>query len=173
MEQYKHLRAENVSFNNQVKTLISTLRFGCIGNVSNVYEGGKRVDITLPYKDVNEQEVVLKGVELLRPGTHKVKINYEPEKGDLVLAFAMQDLYLEGKFSTQTASWEDCPYFNSYGDITLKAIPVQTNEDNDSALNITIKDEEVEVKCANNQKVSIIAKSVNINNGHFTVDENG
>lgn len=170
MEQFERLRASCSSLDNKVKSVITALHFGCVGNVSTVYSEGKRIDVTLPYKDSNGDNVVLKGVEVLRPGTHKVKVVYTPEKGDLALVFAMQDLYIEGKFNNTPLPMEQCPAYDRYGDITLKAILVQTNEYNSDALNIEVKDSEVNVTCNSNQTVNIKAKQVNINNGHLTVD---
>lgn len=154
MEDLYTLRGNNVSVDNKIKSLITAIHFNCIGNVSKVYAKGFRVDITLPYLNVNNKPIVLKGVEIVRPGTHKIKINYTPEIGDVALVFATQNYNGSGKFAQPVLPKDQCPYFDPYGDCTLKAILVQTNEDNPSAINIDIEDTNITVSCPSSLTVN-------------------
>lgn len=186
MEEYERLRKNNISIDNIIKGLITNIRFSCIGNVSKVYGKGKRVDITLPYMTVNNEPIVLKGAEVVRPGTHNVRVTYEPEVGDVAIVFAMQNYFPSGMFGALPKPENQCPYFDKYGNATLKAILVQTNEDNEKAVHIDIgekisivcdkdvaidlkKSSSVTINCPD-AEVSLKAKSVDINDGHLTVD---
>ena len=186
MEEYERLRKNNISLDNIIKGLITNIRFSCIGNVSKVYGKGKRVDVTLPYMTVNNESITLKGAEVVRPGTHNVKVTYSPEVGDVALVFAMQNYFPSGVFGALPKPKDQCPFFDKYGNATLKAILVQTNEDNEKAVQIDIGEKvsivcnkEIDIDLENsssitvncpNADVSLNAKSVDINNGHLTVD---
>ena len=170
METYERLRKNNVSLDNAIKNIITSIHFSCIGNVSKVYGNGKRIDVTLPYMTANNEPIVLKGAEVLRPGTHKVRVTYTPEVGDVAIVFAMQNYYKSGSFGTTPQKMQQCPFFDKYGVSTLKAILVQTNEDNDEAVHIDIG-EKITIDCPNIE-VELNAKSLNVNNGHLTVDVN-
>lgn len=186
MEEYERLRKNNISVDNIIKGLITNIRFSCIGNVSKVYGKGKRVDVTLPYMTVNNEPIVLKGAEVLRPGTHKVRVVYTPEIGDVAVVFAMQNYYSSGVFGSLPKPKDQCPFFDKYGNSTLKAILVQTNEDNEEAVQISIEEKvsivcnkEINIDLKNSSSVNVNcpdadvklkAKSVDINDGHLTVD---
>lgn len=147
MEDYRNVRSTQVSFENKIRSLITDIRFSCIGNISKVYAKGKRVDVVLPYLTVNNEPITLKGIEVLRQGTHKVKITYTPEIGDAVIVLAMQNYNGSTKFAHTPLPKDQCPYFELYGNTTMKAILVQTNEDNANAINIKVNDTQLEIEC--------------------------
>ena len=185
MENYRALRSEQVSFENKIRSLITEIRFSCIGNVSKVYAEGKRIDVILPYLTVNNEPITLKGIEVLRYGTHKVKISYTPEVGDAVIVLAMQNYNGTTQFSPTPLPRDKCPYFELYGNTTMKAILVQTNEDNEDAINISVNNTDVEVTCpgtitvncesdvtidASNVNVNLNAKKFSVNDTSLTVE---
>lgn len=171
MEEYKQLRSKSVSFESKIKSLITAINFSCVGNVSKVYKDGKRIDVTLPYLTVNNTPIEIKGVEVLRPGTHKVKVLYTPEVGDAVIVFAMQNYKQSMQYGQTPLPKSQCPYFDLYGNTTMKALLVQTNEENTEALNIDIKDDQVTIDVPSSiSTVNINATKVNINDGHLTVE---
>ena len=154
MEDYRSIRGQQVSFENKIKSLITEIRFSCIGSVKLVYAEGKRIDVVLPYLTVNNEPIVLKGIEVLRPGTHKVKITYKPEIGDAVLVFAMHNYNGNTQFSPTPLPKDQCPYFELYGNTTMKAILVQTNEVNENAININIEDTSIDITCPSSISIS-------------------
>lgn len=168
MEDYRALRSQQVSFDNKIKGLITNIRFSCIGSVKSVYSEGKRIDVVLPYLTVNNEPIVLKGIEVLRPGTHKVKITYTPEVGDAVIVLAMQNYNGTTKFNSTQLPQNQCPYFELYGNTTMKALLVQTNEENKDAINISVEDTEIKITCPEkvtincNADVTINASDVNV-----------
>lgn len=172
MENYRALRSQQVSFDNKIKGLITAIRFSCIGSVKSVYAEGKRIDVVLPYLTVNNEPIILKGIEVLRPGTHKVKITYTPEIGDAVIVLAMQNYNGSTKFAPTPLPQNQCPYFDLYGNTTMKALLVQTNEENTDALNVTIdiKNKEVTIDYPN-ATVNLNCKVLKVNDTQLTVGE--
>ena len=190
MSDMKRLRDKAIPFEVKIKQLITAMHLNCIGTVAAVNDDGSRIDVNLPYLDCNEQIVSIKGVEVLRPGTHLVKIKVKPEIGDVVLLFAQQSYWSKVLFGhTPIKATTSC---NKYNDATIKAILVQTNEDNDDATLIDIKEDtieitaplkttivckdEVNITCeasvavdASDQEVSLKASKVTIND-HLTVE---
>lgn len=190
MNAASRLREKTIPFEVKLKRLIANMHLNCIGIVADVNSDGSRIDVNLPYLDCNNKVVTIKGVEVLRPGTHLVKIKIKPEIGDVVLLFAQQDYWVEATFAQQpipkvTAS-------DAYNDNTIKALLVQTNEDNENATLIDIKEDtieitaplkttivckdEVNITCeasatvdASDQEVSLTASKVTIND-HLTVE---
>ena len=138
-----YLRQKSIPFAVKLKATVQNFKFNCIGTVSKVNSDGTRVTVTLPYLDSNLKPIQLQGIEVLRPGTHAVQVKYKPSVGDVALVFAMQDYWSEAKFSAtpekQTVKAEP------YGNVTMKAILVQTNEDNDKATIIEVKDNELNI----------------------------
>lgn len=179
MENYRNLRSQQISFDNKIRGLITNIRFSCIGSVKSVYAEGKRIDVVLPYLTVNNEPIVLKGIEVLRPGTHKVRITYTPEIGDAVIVFAMQNYNGSTKFAPTPLPKNQCPYFDLYGNTTMKALLVQTNEDNEESISIAIDDTKIDITCPDtvtlncNADVTINASDVNValNAKKFSVND--
>ena len=139
----EQLRNKSIPFEVKLKYLVQELRFSLIGTVSKVNSDGTRVDVTLPYLDCNLKPVVFQGIEVLRPGTHDLIIKYKPSVGDVAVVLSMQDYWLESKFNQrpEKQSVQAEPYSN----VTMKAILVQTNEDNEDATIIDVKEDEIEI----------------------------
>ena len=172
MEDYRNVRSTQVSFENKIRSLITDIRFSCIGNVSKVYAEGKRVDVVLPYLTVNNEPITLKGIEVLRQGTHKVRITYTPEVGDAVIVLAMQNYNGSTKFAHTPLPKDQCPYFELYGNTTMKAILVQTNEDNKDALNVAIDIENKEVTIDYpDATINLNCKILKVNDTQLTVGD--
>ena len=144
MNPASRLREKTIPFEVKLKRLIASMHLNCIGIVADVNDDGSRIDINLPYLDCNDKPVTIKGIEVLHPGTNLVKIKIKPEVGDVVLLFAQQEYWAEVKFNS-TPKRKDV---NSepYNDVTIKALLVQTNEDNANATSIEITDEELNIK---------------------------
>ena len=172
MEDYRSVRGQQVSFENKIRSLITDIRFSCIGNVSKVYAEGKRIDVTLPYLTVNNEPITLKGIEVLRQGTHKIKVKFIPEIGDAVIVLAMQNYNGKTEFKPTVKPKEQCPYFELYGNTTMKAILVQTNDTNSDALNITIdgKNNEVTIDYPK-ATINLNCKTLKVNNTQLTVGD--
>jgi len=154
MNAASRLREKTIPFEVKLKRLIANMHLNCIGIVADVNSDGSRIDVNLPYLDCNNKAVTIKGVEVLRPGTHLVKIKIKPEIGDVVLLFAQQDYWVEATFAQQpipkvTAS-------DAYNDNTIKALLVQTNEDNENATLIDVKEDTIEITAP--LKTTIICK---------------
>lgn len=143
MGDMRRIRDKAIPFEVKIKQLITAMHLNCIGSVAAVNEDGSRIDVNLPYLDCNGQTVSIKGVEVLRPGTHLVKIKVKPEVGDVVLLFAQQSYWSKALFGhTPTKATISC---NKYNDATIKALLVQTNEDNEDATNIEVTEEEIKI----------------------------
>ena len=174
MNSASRLREKTIPFEVKLKRLITNMHLNCIGTVAEVSADGSRVNVNLPYLDCNNKPVTIKGVEVLRPGTHLVKVKIKPEVGDVVLLFAQQDYWAEAKFNHQpmvktTAS-------NAYNDNTIKALLVQTNETNDDATNIEITDKEINIKTPLKVNVTVDGNEATVTcdkltiNDHLTVE---
>ena len=122
-----YVRQRAIPLEVKIRTLVKDIRFNVVGTVSKVNDDGTRIDVTLPYLDCNMQPIVLKGIEVLRPGTHAIIIKYKPVVGDVALVFAMQDYWVEGQFAHQPE--KQSVKAEPYSNVTMKAILVQTNED--------------------------------------------
>ena len=94
-ESNDYVRQRAIPLEVKIRTLVKDIRFNVVGTVSKVNDDGTRIDVTLPYLDCNMQPIVLKGIEVLRPGTHAIIIKYKPVVGDVALVFAMQDYWVE------------------------------------------------------------------------------
>ena len=142
-ESNDYIRQRTIPLEVKVRTLVKDIRFNVVGTVSKVSNDGTRIDLTLPYLDCNMQPIVLKGIEILRPGTHNIIVKYKPVVGDVALVFAMQDYWVEGQFDHKPE--EQAVKAEPYSNVTMKAILVQTNEDNDDATIIDVKEEEIAI----------------------------
>ena len=142
-ESNDYIRQRTIPLEVKIRTLVKDIRFNVIGTVSKVNEDGTRIDVTLPYLDCNMQPIVLKGIEILRPGTHNIIIKYKPVVGDVALVFAMQDYWAEGQFDHKPE--EQSVKAEPYSNVTMKAILVQTNEDNSDATIIDVKEDEIAI----------------------------
>ena len=142
-ESNDYIRQRTIPLEVKIRTLVKDIRFNVVGTVSKVNDDGTRVDVTLPYLDCNMQPIVLKGIEVLRPGTHAIIIKYKPVVGDVALVFAMQDYWAEGQFDHKPE--EQSVKAEPYSNVTMKAILVQTNEDNSDATIIDVKEEEIAI----------------------------
>ena len=138
-----YVRQRAIPLEVKIRTLVKDIRFNVVGTVSKVNDDGTRIDVTLPYLDCNMQPIVLKGIEVLRPGTHAIIIKYKPVVGDVALVFAMQDYWVEGQFDHQPE--KQSVKAEPYSNVTMKAILVQTNEDNSDATIIDVKDDEIAI----------------------------
>ena len=142
-ESNDYIRQRTIPLEVKIRTLVKDIRFNVVGTVSKVNEDGARIDVTLPYLDCNMQPIVLKGIEILRPGTHNIIVKYKPVVGDVALVFAMQDYWAEGQFDHKPE--EQSVKAEPYSNVTMKAILVQTNEDNSEATIIDIKEDEIAI----------------------------
>lgn len=142
-ESNDYIRQRTISLEVKIRTLVKDIRFNVVGTVSKVNEDGTRIDVTLPYLDCNMQPIILKGIEILRPGTHNIIIKYKPVVGDVALVFAMQDYWAEGQFDHKPE--EQSVKAEPYSNVTMKAILVQTNEDNSDATIIDVKEDEIAI----------------------------
>ena len=142
-ESNDYIRQRDIPLEVKIRTLVKDIRFNVIGTVSKVSEDGTRIDVTLPYLDCNMQPIILKGIEILRPGTHAIIIKYKPVVGDVALVFAMKDYWAEGQFNHQPE--KQAVKAEPYSNVTMKAILVQTNEDNSDATIIDVKDDEITI----------------------------
>lgn len=142
-ESNDYIRQRTIPLEVKLRTLVKDIRFNVVGTVSKVNEDGTRIDVTLPYLDCNMQPIILKGIEVLRPGTHNIIIKYKPVVGDVALVFAMQDYWAEGQFDHKPE--EQSVKAEPYSNVTMKAILVQTNEDNSDATIIDVKEAEIAI----------------------------
>lgn len=142
-ESNAYVRQREIPLDVKLRTLVKDIRFNVVGTVSKVNEDGTRIDVTLPYLDCNMKPIVLKGIEILRPGTHAIIIKYKPVIGDVALVFSMQDYWVEGQFNHQPE--KQSVKAEPYSNVTMKAILVQTNEDNSDATIIDVKDDEIDI----------------------------
>ena len=142
-ESNDYVRQRAIPLEVKIRTLVKDIRFNVVGTVSKVNDDGTRIDVTLPYLDCNMQPIVLKGIEVLRPGTHAIIIKYKPVVGAVALVFAMQDYWVEGQFDHQPE--EQSVKAEPYSNVTMKAILVQTNEDNSDATIVDVKDDEITI----------------------------
>lgn len=174
MNAASRLREKTIPFEVKLKRLIANMHLNCIGIVANVNEDGSRINVNLPYLDCNNKPVTIKGVEVLRPGTNLVKIKVKPEVGDVVLLFAQQEYWAEATFAQQPITKNVAS--DAYNDNTIKALLVQTNEDNEDATNIEITDEEVNIKTALKVNVTVDGNEATVTcdkltiNDHLTVE---
>ena len=174
MNAASRLREKTIPFEVKLKRLIANMHLNCIGIVANVNEDGSRINVNLPYLDCNNKPVTIKGVEVLRPGTNLVKIKIKPEVGDVVLLFAQQEYWAEATFAQQPIAKNVAS--DAYNDNTIKALLVQTNEDNEDATNIEITDEEVNIKTALKVNVTVDGNEATVTcdkltiNDHLTVE---
>lgn len=174
MNAASRLRERTIPFEVKLKRLITSMHLNCIGIVAKVSEDGSRINVNLPYLDCNNKTVTIKGVEVLRPGTNLVKIKIKPEVGDVVLLFAQQDYWAEAQFNHQPKP--KTTVSGAYNDNTIKALLVQTNEDNENATNIEITDKEINIKTplkvnvtVNDNEATVTCDKLTINN-HLTVE---
>ena len=142
-ESNDYVRQRAIPLEVKIRTLVKDIRFNVVGTVSKVNNDGTRIDVTLPYLDCNMQPVVLKGIEILRPGTHNIVIKYKPVVGDVALVFAMQDYWVEGQFDHQPE--KQSVKAEPYSNVTMKAILVQTNEENTDATILDVKEDEITI----------------------------
>ena len=142
-ESNDYIRQRTIPLEVKVRTLVKDIRFNVVGTVSKVSNDGTRIDVTLPYLDCNLQPIVLKGIEILRPGTHNIIVKYKPVVGDVALVFAMQDYWVEGQFNHQPE--KQSVKAEPYSNVTMKAILVQTNEDNTDATILDVKEDEITI----------------------------
>ena len=142
-ESNDYIRQRTIPLEVKIRTLVKDIRFNVVGTVSKVNEDGTRIDVTLPCLDCNMQPIILKGIEILRPGTHNIIIKYKPVVGDVALVFAMQDYWAEGQFDHKPE--EQSVKAEPYSNVTMKAILVQTNEDNSDATIIDVKEDEIAI----------------------------
>ena len=142
-ESNDYVRQRAIPLEVKIRTLVKDIRFNVVGTVSKVNNDGTRIDVTLPYLDCNMQPVVLKGIEILRPGTHNIVIKYKPVVGDVALVFAMQDYWVEGQFNHQPE--KQSVKAEPYSNVTMKAILVQTNEENTDATILDVKEDEITI----------------------------
>lgn len=177
-----YVRQRAIPLEVKIRTLVKDIRFNVVGTVSKVNDDGTRIDVTLPYLDCNMQPIVLKGIEVLRPGTHAIIIKYKPVVGDVALVFAMQDYWVEGQFDHQPE--KQSVKAEPYSNVTMKAILVQTNEENSDATIVDVKDDEITITAplktnitckddvtvdASDKNVVVKAAKVTVND-HLTVE---
>lgn len=143
MNAASRLREKTIPFEVKLKRLIANMHLNCIGIVADVNSDGSRINVNLPYLDCNNKIVTIKGVEVLRPGTNRVKVKIKPEVGDVVLLFAQQEYWAEATFAQQPTP--KIVSSDAYNDNTIKALLVQTNKDNENATLIDIKEDEIEI----------------------------
>lgn len=165
MNAASRLREKTIPFEVKLKRLITNMHLNCIGIVAEVNKDGSRVNVNLPYLDCNNKTVTIKGIEVLRPGTNLVKIKIKPEVGDIVLLFAQQEYWAKVAFAQQPTA--KTVAFDPYNDNTIKALLVQTNEDNENATNIEVTDKEINIKT--DLKVNVTCNKLTIND-HLTVE---
>lgn len=170
----EQLRNKSIPFEVKLKYLVQDLRFSLIGTVSKVNSDGTRVDVTLPYLDCNLKPVVFHGIEVLRPGTHALIIKYKPKIGDVAIVLSMQDYWLESKFNQQPE--KQSVQAEPYSNVTMKAILVQTNENNADATVVELTDKELNIKTSlkvnvtvDGNEASVTCDKLTINN-HLTVE---
>lgn len=174
MNAASRLREKNIPFEVKLKRLIANMHLNCIGIVADVNDDGSRIDVNLPYLDCNNKKVTIKGIEVLRSGTHLVKVKVKPEVGDVVLLFAQQDYWAEATFAQQPTTKKIA--YDAYNDNTIKALLVQTNEDNEDATNIEITDEEINIKTSLKVNVTVDGNEATVTcdkltiNDHLTVE---
>lgn len=161
----EQLRNKSIPFEVKLKYLVQDLRFSLVGTVSKVNSDGTRVAVTLPYLDCNLKPITFQGIEVLRPGTHNLLIKYKPKVGDVAIVLSMQDYWLESKFNQQPE--KQSVQAEPYSNVTMKAILVQTNEDNDDATIIELTDETINIKTPLN--VNVTCDKLTIND-HLTVE---
>ena len=137
------LRQKTIPIDVKLKNLVQKIKFSCVGTVSSVNSDGTRIDVTLPYLDCNMRPIKLKGIEVLRPGTHNIIIKYKPKIGDVALVISTQNCWLEAKYNRTPEQLSTL--FEPYSIPTMKAILVQTNEDNSDATTIEVTDKELKV----------------------------
>lgn len=170
MSQEDYMRRKNMSVDNLIRDIVFSTTFATIGNVSKVYDKGLRIDVTLPVSSVNKEPIVLSGIEVVTIGSNKVRVHYTPEIGDAVLVFSTDTYYPEIEYAHKTNSFDTVPYFTPYSMVTMKALILQTSGNDDKALFIDIKDNEVTIDVPDSiSNVKIKAKKIDINNGHLTV----
>lgn len=174
MGDMRRIRDKAIPFEVKIKQLITAMHLNCIGTVAAVNDDGSRIDVNLPYLDCNGQIVSIKGVEVLRPGTHLVRIKVKPEVGDVVLLFAQQSYWSKVMFGHKPSkATTSC---NKYNDATIKALLVQTNEDNEDATNIEVTDEEINIKTSLKVNVVVDGNEATVTcdkltiNDHLTVE---
>ena len=165
------LREKTIPFEVKIKRLITSMHLNCIGTVADVSADGSRIDAVLPYLDCNSKPITIKGIEVLRIGTHKVKVKVKPEVGDVVLLFAQQDYWPEVTFAHVPTPKKVSS--DAYNDVTIKALLVQTNEDNPNATIVDIKSDAVSITAP--LRLDITCDSaVNITNkGDATITNKG
>lgn len=173
-ESNDYIRQRAIPLEVKIRTLVKDIRFNVVGTVSKVNDDGTRIDVTLPYLDCNMQPIVLKGIEVLRPGTHAIIIKYKPVVGDVALVFAMQDYWVEGQFDHQPE--EQSVKAEPYSNVTMKAILVQTNEDNSDATTVEITDKALNIKTPLKVNVTVDGNEAAVTcdkltiNDHLTVE---
>lgn len=139
-----YLRQNGISLDVKLANLIDSFKFNCVGTVQKVNTDGTRIDVVLPSLDANFKPLILKGIEVLRPGTRAVKVVYSPKIGDVALVFSQYAYWDSAKFANvpTPAGVAASPY----SEPTMKAILVQTNEENPAATLIEITDTDVNIK---------------------------
>lgn len=139
-----YLRQNGISLDVKLANLIDSFKFNCVGTVQKVNTDGTRIDVVLPSLDANFKPLILKGIEVLRPGTRAVKVVYSPKIGDVALVFSQYEYWDSAKFANVPAPASVAA--SPYSEPTMKAILVQTNEENPAATLIEITDTDVNIK---------------------------
>lgn len=164
------MRRNAMSSDNIIKEVVFKHTFIAVGNVSKVYSKGARVDVTLPVLSADNLPTVYPGIEVLRPGTQNIRVEYEPKVGDVAIVFTAKNYYPSVEYGKRPVGFDVEPYYADYDIPNMKAIIVQTNVSNSDALTIAIKDNEVTIDVPDSiANVKINAKKIDINKGHLTV----
>lgn len=161
-----YIRQRSIPFDVKLRSLVQDIKFNCIGTVSSVNSDGTRVDVTLPYLSANAQPIVLKGIEVLIPGTNAVKVRYKPTEGDVALVFALQDYWAEVEYAHSAERSSVCA--EPYSNVTMKAILVQSNKENSDATTIEVTEEEINIKTK--LAINVTTEDKLTINDHLTVE---
>lgn len=157
------LRREQYSPNAMMRNFVSTYTFIDIGNISEVYGKGERVDVQLPYKLPDDTADIIKGVELLQLGNADVSIKLTPKVGDSVIVLLPRNLLVTTEHNHENAT-RNSGYYNTAG---FKALLVQGTPGGDPSVTITIDDEQVAVIAK--QPITLDSKDSVTINGHLKV----
>ena len=142
---------------------LTSYTFVDIGNVNAVSEDKNRVDVLLPYKNPDNSDLLIEGVEVLRQGTRKVSISVSPKVGDSVLVFCPRHLLstTENNHKNEVAP---AGYYNQAG---MKALLVQGTLSDEPDVTITIDEEQVAV--ITKQPIALNSDDSVTINGHLKV----
>ena len=158
------VRQQSIPLEVKLKSLIQSYRFNCIGTVTEVSSSGDRINVVLPYLDSNLRPRIIKGIEVVRLGSHALEIKYKPVVGDVAFVFAFSD-YVSSCIYNDSAKKKSV-HFDPYSNVTMKALIVHASDDK-AKTTITIDDSEVTLDTDLELKVN--CNKVTINN-HLTVD---